>query len=72
MNILPQLIGYLLFIPFITFYSFILGPVLKCVFVPGGLGLLAIILGPKQFIYYFKRSHASKMQAKKSIQAKPS
>ncbi|MFC3031341.1 hypothetical protein ACFOEE_02215 [Pseudoalteromonas fenneropenaei] len=45
-----QLVGYIIFIPFILFYSFVLGPVLKAVLVPGGLALLALILGPAAFL----------------------
>jgi len=47
MDILKRFIGYVLFLPGIFFYSFILGPLLIAVLVPGGLMLLLLILGYK-------------------------
>ncbi|TDW61211.1 hypothetical protein LY04_00743 [Oceanimonas baumannii] len=40
-----RVLGYVLFLPFLFFYSYILGPVLKLVLVPGGLALLFLVLG---------------------------
>nr|MDC2855475.1 hypothetical protein [Ningiella sp. W23] len=48
MEFIKRVIGYVLFIPLIYFYSFILGPILKAVLVPGGVALLWLILGPKE------------------------
>ena len=36
MDILKRFIGYVLFLPGIFFYSFILGPLLIAVLIPGG------------------------------------
>ncbi|WP_105168217.1 hypothetical protein [Pseudoalteromonas sp. T1lg23B] len=47
-------IGYVLFLPFIVFYSYILGPALKAVLIPGGLAILLLIMGPKAFIHHMK------------------
>ncbi|QPB83261.1 hypothetical protein CWC22_009755 [Pseudoalteromonas rubra] len=55
---LQRIIGYVLFIPFIVFYSYVLGPVLKAVLVPGGLALLFLILGPDGFIYHWRQARA--------------
>jgi hypothetical protein len=49
-----NILGYILFLPFIFFYSYVLGPALKCVLIPGGLGLLLLIMGPKQFFYHLE------------------
>lgn len=48
MEFIKRVIGYVLFIPLIYFYSFILGPILKAVLVPGGVVFLWLILGPKE------------------------
>lgn len=37
--------GACIFLPFIGLYSFVLGPILKLVLIPGGLLLLLLILG---------------------------
>ncbi|MBD1582650.1 hypothetical protein [Pseudoalteromonas sp. S16_S37] len=49
-----NILGYVLFLPFLYFYSYILGPVLKCVLIPGGLAVLMLIMGPKEFFHYMK------------------
>lgn len=46
-KILTLAVGYVLYIPFICFYSYILGPILKAVLIPGGLVLIAFMMGPK-------------------------
>ncbi|CAM4007101.1 hypothetical protein [Pseudoalteromonas byunsanensis] len=51
-------LGYVLFLPFIVFYSYILGPALKAVLIPGGLGILLLIMGPKPFFYHMKLAFA--------------
>ncbi|MGS0535724.1 hypothetical protein [Pseudoalteromonas sp. SaAl2] len=48
MNIIKRVIGFVLFIPFIFFYSYMLGPILKAILVPGGIILLWLILGPRE------------------------
>ncbi|MDN3486906.1 hypothetical protein QL989_16325 [Pseudoalteromonas sp. APC 3224] len=48
MEFIKRVIGYVLFIPLIYFYSFILGPILKAVLVPGGVTFLWLILGPQE------------------------
>ena len=45
-NIVSRIIGYVLFVPFICFYSYVLGPMLKAVLIPGGVVVLALIMGP--------------------------
>lgn len=55
MNKLKRLIGYVLFVPGICFYSFILGPLLIAVLLPGGLILLLLILGYKEGFLVLKR-----------------
>lgn len=47
-KILTLAVGYVLYIPFICFYSYILGPILKAVLIPGGLVLIAFMMGPRQ------------------------
>ncbi len=37
MKFIKRVIGYVLFIPLIYFYSYLLGPILKAVLVPGGV-----------------------------------
>ncbi|CAH9058302.1 hypothetical protein PSECIP111854_02175 [Pseudoalteromonas sp. CIP111854] len=49
-----NVLGYVLFLPFIYFYSFILGQVLKCALIPGGLCVLMLIMGPKEFFKHMK------------------
>ncbi|ATD06444.1 hypothetical protein SIO17_05395 [Pseudoalteromonas piscicida] len=58
MQYLSLFIGYILFIPFIFFYSYILGPALKMVLIPGGLVVLCLIMGPKTFFSHFNRAKA--------------
>ncbi len=53
---LIRILGFILFLPMIGFYSYVLGPVLKLVLVPGGLTILFLILGPKQFRFHFNRA----------------
>lgn len=48
MDFIKQLIGYILFIPFIIFYSYILGPLLIIILLPGGVLMLWMIMGPKE------------------------
>ncbi|TMP35992.1 hypothetical protein [Pseudoalteromonas rubra] len=65
---LQRLIGYLLFIPFIVFYSYVLGPALKVVLVPGGLVILFFILGPDAFFHHWRKAKGiTEAQAQNSI-----
>ncbi|WP_373285023.1 hypothetical protein [Bowmanella pacifica] len=48
-----RILGYGLFLPFLFFYSYILGPVLKAVLLPGGLMLLFLIQGWKDGVIPF-------------------
>ncbi|KAF7771493.1 hypothetical protein PCIT_a4083 [Pseudoalteromonas citrea] len=52
-----KILGYLLFLPFIGFYSFVLGPVLKLVLLPGGMLLFFVILGPKSFMEHLRAAY---------------
>ncbi|TMP30168.1 hypothetical protein CWB99_03105 [Pseudoalteromonas rubra] len=66
---LQRLIGYVLFIPFITFYSYVLGPALKVVLVPGGLAILFLILGPEAFFHHWRKAKSNtEATIKESIQ----
>ncbi|WP_046004440.1 hypothetical protein [Pseudoalteromonas rubra] len=56
---LQRFLGYVLFIPFIVFYSYVLGPVLKAVLLPGGLAILFFILGPEAFFYHWRKARSS-------------
>ncbi|MDW7550529.1 hypothetical protein [Pseudoalteromonas peptidolytica] len=56
MQQLHLFIGYILFMPFIGFYSYVLGPILKLVLLPGGLAVLCLIMGPKSFFAHLKRA----------------
>ncbi|RZM73047.1 hypothetical protein [Pseudoalteromonas rubra] len=53
---LQRFIGYVLFVPFIIFYSYVLGPVLKAFLVPGGLAILFFILGPEAFLFHWRNA----------------
>ncbi|KAF7785893.1 hypothetical protein PRUB_a0295 [Pseudoalteromonas rubra] len=59
---LQRIIGYVLFIPFIMFYSYVLGPVLKAVLIPGGLALLFLILGPDAFFYHWRQAQVGQSE----------
>ncbi|MCF2909399.1 hypothetical protein L1285_13830 [Pseudoalteromonas sp. DL2-H2.2] len=56
---LQRFLGYVLFIPFIVFYSYVLGPVLKAVLLPGGLAILFFILGPEAFFSHWRKARSS-------------
>ncbi|OCQ23167.1 hypothetical protein A7985_04250 [Pseudoalteromonas luteoviolacea] len=59
-----RILGSLIFLPFIFFYSYVLGPVLKVVLLPGGLALLFLILGPKSFKAHWKAAYKGTTQPK--------
>ncbi|MBB1294828.1 hypothetical protein [Pseudoalteromonas sp. SR41-4] len=65
MNFIKQVIGYGLFIPFIIFYSYMLGPLLKAILLPGGILMFWIILGPKEGYLALTKAFATKGKAKK-------
>lgn len=48
MDTLKRIFGVLIFMPFIGCYSFIVGPLLMAVLIPGGVALLLLILGYKE------------------------
>ncbi|TQF70704.1 hypothetical protein FLM44_06340 [Pseudoalteromonas luteoviolacea] len=54
-----RILGSLIFLPFIFFYSYVLGPALKVVLLPGGLALLYLILGPSDFKEHWKQAFSS-------------
>ncbi|MBT1065510.1 hypothetical protein KJY73_18125 [Bowmanella sp. Y26] len=67
-----RILGYILFLPFLFFYSYILGPVLKAVLVPGGLLLLFMIQGWKDGVVPFiSCMKGQKSDANRLIQTKP-
>ncbi|KZN46992.1 hypothetical protein [Pseudoalteromonas luteoviolacea] len=55
---ITQILGSLIFLPFIFFYSYVLGPALKVALLPGGLALLFLILGPKAFKQHWKAAYS--------------
>lgn len=63
-NPVTLVLGYIIFMPFIIFYSYILGPILKAILLPGGLALLALILGPKEFVRAWREAHAHRPDSK--------
>ncbi|MBS3796791.1 hypothetical protein [Pseudoalteromonas sp. BDTF-M6] len=63
-NLATWAFGYILFMPFIIFYSYILGPILKAILLPGGLTLLTLILGPKETIRAWRDANASGQNSK--------
>ncbi|GAA0350912.1 hypothetical protein GCM10009092_14130 [Bowmanella denitrificans] len=66
-----RILGYVLFLPFLFFYSYILGPVLKAVLVPGGLMLLFLIQGWKDGVKpYLACIQEQKSRANALIQTK--
>lgn len=68
---LTRIIGYILFVPFIAFYSYVLGPVLKLVLIPGGLMLFIFILGPEAFLKHWRLASEKRSADLKSVQESP-
>ena len=60
MKFIKRVIGYVLFIPLIYFYSYLLGPILKAVLVPGGVVFLWLILGPTEGARALKKAFKKK------------
>ncbi|MCK8102955.1 MAG: hypothetical protein ACPG5O_09080 [Pseudoalteromonas tetraodonis] len=60
MKFIKRVIGYILFIPLIYFYSYLLGPILKAVLVPGGVAFLWLILGPTEGTRALKKAFKKK------------
>lgn len=48
MDTLKRIFGVLIFMPFIGCYSYIVGPLLMAVLIPGEVALLLLILGYKE------------------------
>ncbi|WP_343224734.1 hypothetical protein [Pseudoalteromonas sp. Of7M-16] len=67
---LTRLIGYILFIPFIAFYSYVLGPALKLVLVPGGMMLFFFILGPDEFSKHWQKAFSNTQNGCKDMAVK--
>ncbi|KZN30108.1 hypothetical protein N480_03955 [Pseudoalteromonas luteoviolacea S2607] len=65
---ITRVLGSLIFLPFIFFYSYILGPVLKIVLLPGGLALLFLILGPKAFMQHWEAANSETKQTEPTEQ----
>jgi hypothetical protein len=64
MTQIKLIIGYVLFVPFIIFYSYMLGPLLKAILLPGGLLMLWIILGPQAGYLAFKQAFINQGKSK--------
>ncbi|TMO60295.1 hypothetical protein [Pseudoalteromonas aurantia] len=64
-----KILGYLLFLPFIGFYSFILGPILKLVLLPGGMLLFLLILGPTDFMAHIRAAYPQLKNSQKEDKA---
>ncbi|MDK1286389.1 hypothetical protein [Pseudoalteromonas umbrosa] len=64
---LSRIIGYILFVPFIAFYSYVLGPVLKLILIPGGLLLFVCIFGPKEFSIHWRAAFRKQPNKLKSV-----
>ncbi|KZN62028.1 hypothetical protein N473_21020 [Pseudoalteromonas luteoviolacea CPMOR-1] len=68
---LTRILGYILFVPFIAFYSYVLGPVLKLILIPGGLMLFILILGPEAFLKHWRLASEQRSTDPKSVQESP-
>ncbi|AOT08204.1 hypothetical protein [Pseudoalteromonas luteoviolacea] len=67
---LTRIIGYVLFVPFILFYSYVLGPALKVVLIPGGLMLFVLILGPDEFSKHWRSAFEKPVNDLKPVQSR--
>ncbi|KPV97746.1 hypothetical protein AN214_00724 [Pseudoalteromonas sp. P1-9] len=65
MEHLKRLLGSVIFLPFIFCYSYVVGPLLMAVLVPGGVVLLLLILGFKDGKKAFKDAFLQKQSVKK-------
>ena len=68
MDLFFRIIGACIFLPFIGFYSYILGPVLKLVLLPGGLLLLLLILGKEDGLMPLNNAFHNKMNTPQSTE----
>lgn len=60
MENLKRLVGAVIFLPFIFCYSYIVGPLLMAILIPGGVILLLLILGFKDGKKAFKAAFLAK------------
>jgi len=68
MDLVFRIIGACIFLPFIGFYSYILGPALKLILLPGGLLLLLLILGKEDGVEPLIEAFQNKMNAPESAE----
>ena len=69
MDLFFRIIGACIFLPFIGFYSYILGPILKLILLTGGLLLLLLILGKKDGIAPLIEAFKTKTKTREGIKA---
>ncbi|RXF03642.1 hypothetical protein D9981_05380 [Pseudoalteromonas phenolica O-BC30] len=62
------LLAHVFFLPFIGFYSYVLGPILKLILLPGGLLLLLLILGKEDGVMPLIEAFKSKTKTPQSIE----
>ena len=62
MDTLKRILGVFIFMPFIGCYSYIVGPLLMTVLIPGRVALLLLILGYKEGVLVL--INAFKLEAK--------
>ena len=67
MDLFFRIIGACIFLPFIGFYSYVLGPILKLILLPGGLLLLLLILGKEDGVEPLIEVLKTKTKATKSV-----
>ncbi|GMM83835.1 hypothetical protein [Pseudoalteromonas sp. MTN2-4] len=68
MDLFFRIIGALIFLPFIGFYSYVLGPILKLILLPGGLLLLLLILGKEDGIEPLFEAFKTKTETSEGIE----
>ncbi|MEQ3514452.1 hypothetical protein ABMY35_14095 [Pseudoalteromonas sp. BZB3] len=68
MDLFFRIIGACIFLPFIGFYSYVLGPILKLILLPGGLLLLLLILGKEDGVEPLIEALKTKTKATESVE----
>ena len=68
MDLFFRIIGACIFLPFIGFYSYVLGPILKLFLLPGGLLLLLLILGKEDGVEPLIEALKTKAKATESVE----
>lgn len=68
MESLLRIFGACIFLPFIGFYNYVLGPILKLVLIPGGLLLLLLILGKEDGVAVLIAAFKSEKNKLESIE----